>query len=423
VSSGAPGITGCGRLARSTREKWAVVALLSAGLAMDYLARLALFSVLPLLRKELIASDVVLGAVASAFPWTYGLLSPAAGYVGDRFPRRTVLVASIGLWSLATALSGFVHTAWQLIAMRIVLAAAQVCYMPTAQACIADFHDADTRAMASGLYQAGSYVGIFLAGLPAASVATHVGWRLMLAVCGGSGLLIGVLLWAKLPAAPQRPGSLDPLKIQEALSLVRKPSLMTIAVAFSLASASYWVLFTYLPLFVYERYRLSLEAAAFQATFFVQASAMVSMPLFGAASDRWTNRHPRNRFLAAALVTALGIPALIAIGGGRHGAVLIAGLVVFGLVMAGADASWLPMLCAFTQPHQRATAYGILNTAGTIAGALAAMITALVMKRLGLGFVIASLGALYILAAAALLLAGYRFLRSDREEKRLGSES
>jgi predicted MFS family arabinose efflux permease len=384
---------------------------------MDYLARLALYSVFPLLRKELIASDVVLGVVASAFPWTYGLLSPAAGYLGDRFPRRTVLVASIGLWSLVTVLSGFAHSAWELIAMRIVLAAAQVCYMPTAQACIADFHDSDTRAMASGLYQAGSYVGIFLAGLPSAFLSTHVGWRAMLAVCGAAGLAVGALVWAKLPAAPERHSSLEPVKIAEALSLVRKPSLLTIAAAFSLASASYWVLFTYLPLFVYERYRLSLEAAAFQATFFVQASAMVSMPLFGAVSDRCTNRHPRNRFLAAALVTALGIPALMAIGGGSHGAVLIAGLLVFGLVMAGADASWLPMLCAFTQPQQRATAYGILNTAGTIAGAVAAMTTALVMKRLGLGFVIASLGALYVLAAGLLLLAGYRFLRSGGEER------
>ena len=78
-----------------SRYKWLVVGLLSAGLAVDYLTRIGIYSVFPLLRKELIASDVVLGLVASSFPWTYGLLSPVAGYLGDRFSRRTVILASM----------------------------------------------------------------------------------------------------------------------------------------------------------------------------------------------------------------------------------------------------------------------------------------------------------------------------------------
>ena len=82
------------------QTKWVAVGLLSAGLAADYLTRLGIYSVFPLLRKELIASDVVLGLVASSFPWTYGSLSPVAGYLGDRFSRRTVILSSIIGWSL-----------------------------------------------------------------------------------------------------------------------------------------------------------------------------------------------------------------------------------------------------------------------------------------------------------------------------------
>jgi predicted MFS family arabinose efflux permease len=378
---------------------------------MDYLARLAVYSVFPLLRKELITSDVALALLASAFPWTYGLLSPLAGYIGDRFPRRAVVLASMAVWSAVTILTGMTHSAWQLIAMRVSLAAAQVCYMPTAQALIADFHDETTRAKASGLYQAGSYVGIFLAGLPAAYLSTHLGWRTMLAICGAAGLLMALLAWWRLPVASAQATAAGTATMREALTLIRKPSLLAIAAAFSLASASYWVLFTYLPLFVYERYHFSLEAAAFEATFYVQVSAMISMPLFGALSDAWTEGKPFNRFLAAALVSALGIPALAAIGMGAHTAVLICGLLVFGLVMAGADASWLPMLCMVTLPHQRATSYGLLNTAGTLAGALAAILTGLLMKNLGLALVIASLAALYVFMTATLLVTGGLLLR------------
>lgn len=403
--------------ASAAGQKWLVVWLLSAGLAVDYLTRLGLYSVLPVLRKEMIASDLALGLLASSFPWTYGALSPVAGYVGDRFSRRGVLIASLVCWSIATALCGAATAAWQLIAMRVILAIGQVCYMPTAQAMIADFHGSSTRAKASGLYQAGSYVGIFLAGLPVAFLATHLGWRRMLLICGTAGLVLAVLMWKRLPSSgAAKSGGYAPAdlpSVRSALALFRKPSLLLIAAAFSFAGITFWVLFTYLPMFVFDRYRLSLEAAAFQATFYMQFSAMVIMPVFGAVSDRLARGDARRRFLVCAIVSMLGIPALLAIGQSSRPAILIGGLVLFGIVMAGTDASWLPMLCNVTTPRQRATAYGILNTCGTLAGGMAAMLTAVIMSKVGLGSVISSLGLLFFLMAVLLILAGYVLLRRD----------
>jgi len=397
------------------RDQWMVVGLLSAGLAVDYLTRIGIYSVFPLLRKELIASDVVLGLVASSFPWTYGALSPVAGYFGDRLSRRSVILWSLIGWSIATALCGTARTAWELVAWRVLLAVAQVAYMPTAQAFIADVHGPETRAKASGLFQAGSYVGIFLAGLPAAAVATQFGWRMMLVFSGLVGLALAVVMWRFLPD-PQRgetQPAAPPVTIREALALLRIPSLLLIAVAFALAGIAFWVLFTYLALFVYELYGVNLETAAFQATFYMQASAMLLMPAFGALSDAWTRRDARNRFLACALASLVAIPALLAVGGGNHPVILIAGLIAFGLAMAGTDASWLPMLCYVTEPRQRATAYGILNACATLAGGTAAMATALAMKQVGLGAVITSMAGLFLLLSVLILVAGYVFLKRD----------
>jgi predicted MFS family arabinose efflux permease len=397
-----------------TKGKWVVVGLLSGGLAVDYLTRLGIYSVFPLLRKELIASDVVLGVVASSFPWTYGILSPIAGYLGDRFSRRTVILASIVGWSLAAGLCGLARNVWELVALRVLLAVAQVPFMPTAQALVADLHNNETRGKASGLFQSGSYAGIFLAGLPAAALATHFGWRMMLGFSGLLGLVLAVVMWRYLPAG--RPGLAEPARavsIREALSLLRVPSLLLITVAFALAGIAFWVLFTYLALFVYERYQVSLETAAFQATFYMQVSAMLLMPVLGGLFDRWTVRDRRNRFFACGVVSLLGIPALLAVGGGRHPALLITGLIAFGVVMAGTDASWMPMLCYVTQPRQRATAYGILNTCATLAGGTAAMVTAIVMKSVGLGAVILSLAGLFFLLAVLVVVAGLFFLGRD----------
>ena len=115
----------------------------------------------------------------SVFLWTYGILPIPAGFVGDRFSRRKVVLGSVGLWSLVTIVSSLVTSSWQLVAMRVPLAIAQVCYMPTAQAFITDFHGTETRSKAIGLYQEGSYIGIFLAGLPAAYIPNRLNWRAM----------------------------------------------------------------------------------------------------------------------------------------------------------------------------------------------------------------------------------------------------
>lgn len=401
-----------------TRTKWIVAGLLCGGAVMDYLARMSLYSVLPLLRKDLVLSDVALGLVASSFPWIYGVLSPVAGYLGDRFSRRVVVSTSVVSLSAVSILTGLVTTAWQLVAMRGVLAVAEVCYVPTAQALIADFHSVETRAKASGLFQIGSYIGIFLAGMPAAYVATHYGWRVMLVACGALGMVFAVAMRRGLPRSVE-PNSVtctkpeEEISIRESLSLFRNSSFLLIMAAFTLISINFWVMFTYLPMFIYHGYHTSLESAAFQATFYMQISAMFLMPVFSSVSDVWSIRNVRNRFLACAFACLLGVPSLVAVGTGKHVSMLIGGLILAGLVMAATDSSWLPMLCAVSTQRHWATGYGLLNTAGTVAGGVAAMVTALMMKRFGLGTIIASLGALYVLMASALIIVGLVLLPHD----------
>src|SRR5579872_5564170 len=112
------------RISSFLQNKWTMCFVLSSGLGVDYQARLAINSVFPLLRKDLVMTDFQIGLTATLFLWTYGLLSPVAGYLGDRFSRRTVLVGSITCWNVVTILSALVTSPWQLIAMRMFLALA-----------------------------------------------------------------------------------------------------------------------------------------------------------------------------------------------------------------------------------------------------------------------------------------------------------
>ena len=71
------------------------------------------------------------------------------------------------------------------------------------------------------------------------------------------------------------------------------------------------------------------------------------------------------------------------------------------------------MLCYVTTKYQRATAFGFLNMAACLTGGLSAMVTALTMRRFGLGLLIASGGVLFVLLALLLIAAAHAFLQRD----------
>src|ERR1700691_6466431 len=103
---------------RSRTYAWFVVGVLWVVVTLNYADRQAIFSLFPLLRTELAASNIALGSMASVFLWVYAAISPFAGYLGDRFRRRDVIIASLILWSLVTAATGLATTAVGLIALR-----------------------------------------------------------------------------------------------------------------------------------------------------------------------------------------------------------------------------------------------------------------------------------------------------------------
>jgi len=62
-----------------------------------------------LIKGELRISDLQLGALLSAFFWTYGCMQIPAGWLVDRFDVKWVFAAGFFLWSAATAATGLMH--------------------------------------------------------------------------------------------------------------------------------------------------------------------------------------------------------------------------------------------------------------------------------------------------------------------------
>ncbi|MCX6617385.1 MAG: MFS transporter, partial [Acidobacteria bacterium] len=81
---------------------WLLVGLLWVVAFLNYVDRQVIFSLLPLVEKEFRLTGAQLGFLSTVFLWVYGLASPFAGYLADRFGRVRMILVSLIIWSVVT---------------------------------------------------------------------------------------------------------------------------------------------------------------------------------------------------------------------------------------------------------------------------------------------------------------------------------
>ena len=100
---------------------WLIVAQLWVVALLNYVDRQIIFSVFPLLKNDLQLTDVELGLLSTVFLWVYGLVSPFAGYLGDRFGRKRTIVISLVIWTAVTFLTGYSRNFGDLLIARALM--------------------------------------------------------------------------------------------------------------------------------------------------------------------------------------------------------------------------------------------------------------------------------------------------------------
>ena len=102
--------------------------LLFAVNLFNYIDRQILFSVFPAVKTDLDLTDTQLGLLASAFMWVYLSVAPVFGVLADRRSRPRLMGLGVGIWSVATALSGMVRSYGQLLFGRALVGVGEASY-------------------------------------------------------------------------------------------------------------------------------------------------------------------------------------------------------------------------------------------------------------------------------------------------------
>jgi len=398
-----------------------VVALLWGVYFLNQADRQIIFSVFPLVQRELGLSNTQLGLLGSSFQWVYALLVPVAGGIGDALSRRNLIVLALLAWSATTFSSGLATGFLGLLVLRALTGAGEACYYPAATSLLSDYHGQRTRATALSVHQTSVYIGIVTSGALAGYVGQEYGWRPAFLVFGGVGLFFACLLrealrepergQAEVPSAAARgpaPGWRD-----RVIETFRTPTAALLMLAFVGMNFVNVACLTWTPTLLYQKFHLTLARAGFHATFYHHLGAFLGVLLGGRLADHWAARSRLSRPLIQMAGLVLGAPFIFLLGWSASSRLVFASLGLFGIFRGLYDSNLFASLYEVVRPEARATATGLTLAVGFLGGGSSAVAVGWLSQRIGLGPALASTSLCYLASALLLLWACLAWFNRD----------
>ncbi|MBI5629563.1 MAG: MFS transporter [Elusimicrobia bacterium] len=170
-----------------------VLALLLGVNLLNYLDRQILYSLLPLIQRDLTLSDAQAGSLASAFMVVYMLAAPPIGYWADRQSRPLWLALGVLLWSLATAAGAWAKTFSSLFAARAAVGIGESCYGAISPSFVAEHFPSEKRGRVLALFSMAIPVGSALGYICGGILGQSFGWRNALLWVAVPGLILAAL--------------------------------------------------------------------------------------------------------------------------------------------------------------------------------------------------------------------------------------
>lgn len=397
--------------------KWELVVLLWCSFFLHQGDRQIYNVVIPLIKEDLLLTDVQLGLVASIFTLVYGICVPFAGYAGDVLRRKWIVFFSLVIFSAGTMFTGLASGMFLLVLFRgITTGGGEAFYYPSATSLLGQFHH-KTRAMAMSIHQTAVYIGITASGFIAGYVAEQLGWRTAFFSFGSVGLLLALVLAFRMVDSPQdssNEASEERLPIKHVVMHVfGKRTVWSLSLAFGAMVFVNIGYVTWMPTFLHEKFNLSLSNAGFSSMFYHHVFAFVGVLIGAKVSDKLAKKRRHVRMQTEIIGLLLGAPFIYLMGIAGQLWLCYFALAVFGFFRGIYDSNLFAALFDVIEPRYRSSSVGLMLAFGFIVGALAPVILGWVKTVSDLDTGLSSLGYLYLFGAIC-IFAGLK-LSFDRE--------
>jgi MFS family permease len=384
-------------LAESSGEQKRTLLAASLGWMLDSMDVMIYALVLGQVQREMHLSAAMSGAMMSATLVSAAVGGLGFGWFADRFGRVRALSFSILGYSVATALCGFTHTAWQLMVCRVLLGLGMGGEWASGAALVAETWPARHRGKALALVQSSWAVGYALGAAVVAVVMPHFGWRAVFFAGIAPGL---VTLWLqrrlKEPEAWKRQRAAR-IEIGRLFHGALGRNVLICATMNAAALFAWWGLFTWVPRFlsmsVAEGGRGLSIVETSGWTIVMQAGTFLGYVCFGYIADRFSRKYT---YIGYLLMAALLVPLFAFVRDPR--ALLLIGPLV-GFFGTGYFSGFSVISSELFPTALRGSAMGFVYNIGRVTSAAGPYLIGRFSEQSGLSAALCITSAAFLLAA------------------------
>jgi ACS family glucarate transporter-like MFS transporter len=363
---------------------------------ITYIDRVCISQAAPDIRRELALTETQMGWVFSAFTLSYALFEIPAGWMGDRYGPRSVLMKVVVMWSMFTAATG---AAWNFVSMvicRFLFGVGEAGCFPNVTKIFTIWLPSRERVRAQGiLWMSARWGGAFTPMLVAA-VLGLMNWRWAFVLFGALGIIwaVGFFRWFR-DKPSEHPGvNAAELALMDGAEvnapshasipwgrLMRSPTVWLLWLQYFCMSYGWYFYITWLPTYLRDARHVSLEKSAVLAglpLFFGGIGCFVGGWVAKQLAERWTSVARARRIVACTGLVLAGAMLVIAT---RINDPVFA-MIALGLASFSNDLAMAPdwAACMDVGGRLAGSVSGSMNMMGNLGGAVGPVVVGYILN-------------------------------------------
>lgn len=186
--------------------RWVIVILLFFATTINYLDRQIIGLLKPTLEKEFNWSETDFARIVMAFTAAYAIGLLLSGRVIDKIGTKLGYTITVIVWSVAAMLHAIARSAFGFGVARVGLGLGEAGNFPAAMKAVSEWFPKKERALATGIFNAGTSIGVVMALLIVPWILKYYGWQEVFWITGALGFvwLVFWLIYYDVPAKQKR---------------------------------------------------------------------------------------------------------------------------------------------------------------------------------------------------------------------------
>ena len=182
--------------------RWVIIGLVFLVTLINYVDRLTISVLAPVITKDLMLSNFEFGSIATWFLLAYTVSQALSGRLYDRIGTRLGFTLSVAVWSLAAMATATARSFFSLSFFRFILGLGEAGNWPGAAKAVAEWFPVRERAFGMAIFNSGAALGAVVAPPLIVFLQLRYGWQSTFLLTGFLGLLWLPLWLGVYPLTP-----------------------------------------------------------------------------------------------------------------------------------------------------------------------------------------------------------------------------